>query len=154
MSRQEALTPVVEHTPGRRKRGDRHHRVYRPGTVRHCGPAQPALHGRLDGLRLFSRPGLSLALPGKQVLVADGDGAALMRMGNLATIGAYGGENFRHLLLDNGVHESTGGQSTVSPAVSFAAVAKACGYRDAGEALRRTNLSHSCRHRTGRRCCN
>jgi phosphonopyruvate decarboxylase len=63
-----------------------------------------------------------------------------MRMGNLATIGAYGGENFHHLLLDNGVHESTGGQSTVSPAVSFAAVAKACGYRTAGEALQRTEL--------------
>jgi phosphonopyruvate decarboxylase len=84
--------------------------------------------------------GLSLAMPGKQVLVADGDGAALMRMGNLATIGAYGGKNFRHLLLDNGVHESTGGQSTVSTAVSFAGVARACGYCEAGEALKRREL--------------
>jgi phosphonopyruvate decarboxylase len=33
-----------------------------------------------------------------------------------------------HLLLDNGVHDSTGGQATVSPRVSFAHVAAACGY--------------------------
>jgi phosphonopyruvate decarboxylase len=31
-------------------------------------------------------------------------------------------------LLDNGVHESTGGQATVSPHVAFAEVAAACGY--------------------------
>jgi phosphonopyruvate decarboxylase len=79
--------------------------------------------------------GLALALPEKRVLVADGDGAALMRMGNFATAGAYGGDNFRHLLLDNAVHESTGGQSTVSLAVSFAGVARACGYRTAEEGL-------------------
>ncbi|MEE4216651.1 MAG: phosphonopyruvate decarboxylase [Xanthomonadales bacterium] len=75
--------------------------------------------------------GLSRALPGRNVLVVDGDGAALMRMGNFATAGAYGPANFQHLLLDNQVHESTGGQSTVSAAVSFAGVARACGYRNA-----------------------
>jgi len=37
----------------------------------------------------------------------------------------------RHLLLDNGVHDSTGGQATVSPQFDFAAVALACGYRRA-----------------------
>jgi len=84
--------------------------------------------------------GLSLALPEKKVVVADGDGAALMRMGNLATIGAYGGSNFQHLLLDNAVHESTGGQSTVSSAISFAAVAAACGYHEADEAINREQL--------------
>jgi phosphonopyruvate decarboxylase len=69
------------------------------------------------------------------VVVADGDGAALMRMGNFATLGAYGGANLRHLVLDNGVHESTGGQSTVSAGMSFAGVARACGYRSAEEGL-------------------
>ena len=73
-------------------------------------------------------------------MVADGDGAALMRMGNFATVGAYGGENLRHLLLDNGVHESTGGQSTVSRAISFAGVARACGYRRAQEGLESADL--------------
>lgn len=78
--------------------------------------------------------GLSLVVPDKRVLVVDGDGSALMRMGNIATAGAYGGENFHHLILDNGVHESTGGQATVSAAVSFAGVARSCGYRQADSA--------------------
>lgn len=73
--------------------------------------------------------GLSLVRPDKKVVVIDGDGAVLMRMGNMATAGAYGGDNFYHLLLDNHVHESTGGQATVSPVVDFPAVAAACAYR-------------------------
>jgi phosphonopyruvate decarboxylase len=79
--------------------------------------------------------GLSLALPERRIVVLDGDGAALMRMGNLATVGAYGKDNFRHLLLDNAAHESTGGQATVSRAISFAGVARACGYAAAAEGL-------------------
>jgi len=93
--------------------------------------------------------GLSLALPEKRVLVADGDGAALMRMGNLATIGAYGQQNFQHLLLDNRMHESTGGQATVSDSVSFAAVAKACSYREAGEAVQLEKLKRFLQGRNG-----
>ena len=84
--------------------------------------------------------GLALALPDRRVVVADGDGAALMRMGNFATVGAYGQGNFRHLLLDNGVHESTGGQATVSPGISFAGVARACGYRSAEAGLAADDL--------------
>jgi phosphonopyruvate decarboxylase len=72
--------------------------------------------------------GLALARPDLRVIALDGDGAALMRMGSLATAGAYGPANLLHLLLDNGVHDSTGGQATVSPHVAFADVAAACGY--------------------------
>jgi phosphonopyruvate decarboxylase len=63
------------------------------------------------------------------VIVLDGDGAALMKLGTLATVGAYGPGNLIHILLDNGVHDSTGGQATVSASVDFAAVALACGYQ-------------------------
>ncbi len=74
--------------------------------------------------------GLGVALNStRPVIVIDGDGAALMKMGALATIGAYAPENLVHLIFDNGVHDSTGGQATVSPGVSFAAAAQACGYR-------------------------
>jgi phosphonopyruvate decarboxylase len=74
--------------------------------------------------------GLGVALNTKKpVLVLDGDGAALMKLGALATIGAYAPANLTHVVLDNGVHDSTGGQATVSPHVDFAAVAVACGYR-------------------------
>ncbi|MBW8271374.1 phosphonopyruvate decarboxylase [Caldovatus aquaticus] len=62
------------------------------------------------------------------VFVLDGDGAALMKLGTFATIGAHAPRNLVHILLDNGVHDSTGGQPTVSASVDFAAVALACGY--------------------------
>jgi phosphonopyruvate decarboxylase len=64
----------------------------------------------------------------RPVVVLDGDGAVLMKLGNLATIGAYRPSNLIHLLLDNGVHDSTGGQPTVSAGVGFASIAAACGY--------------------------
>jgi phosphonopyruvate decarboxylase len=72
--------------------------------------------------------GLALARPDLNVVVIDGDGAALMRMGNFATIGAYAGGNLTHIVLDNQVHDSTGAQATVSASVNFAQIASACGY--------------------------
>ena len=76
--------------------------------------------------------GLGVALNARRpVVVLDGDGAALMKLGALATIGAQGPENLIHLVLDNGVHDSTGGQATVSANVDYARVALACGYRRA-----------------------
>ncbi|MDP6705497.1 MAG: phosphonopyruvate decarboxylase [Alphaproteobacteria bacterium] len=73
--------------------------------------------------------GLGVALNAvRPVVVLDGDGAVLMKMGTLATIGAEAPANLLHIVLDNGVHDSTGGQPTVSASVDFAAVARACGY--------------------------
>jgi phosphonopyruvate decarboxylase len=64
----------------------------------------------------------------KRVVVLDGDGAALMKLGTFATIGAQSPGNLIHILLDNGVHDSTGGQATVSASVDFATIALACSY--------------------------
>ena len=76
-----------------------------------------------------SAMGLGIALNTlRPVLVLDGDGAALMKLGTVATVGAHAPGNLIHVVLDNGVHDSTGGQATVSPNVDFAAVAQACGY--------------------------
>ena len=76
--------------------------------------------------------GLGVALnTRRKIVVIDGDGAALMKLGTMATIGAYAPDNLVHVLLDNGVHDSTGGQATVSPGVDFAGVALACGYKHA-----------------------
>ena len=73
--------------------------------------------------------GLGVALNvDRPVVVLDGDGAALMKLGAFATIGAYAPKNLIHVVLDNGVHDSTGGQQTVSASVDFAAVALDCGY--------------------------
>ena len=72
--------------------------------------------------------GLALARPDLQIVVIDGDGAALMRMGNFSTIGGYAPTNLRHILLDNEAHDSTGAQATTSASTEFADIAIACAY--------------------------
>lgn len=67
----------------------------------------------------------------KQVVALDGDGALMMHMGILPFIGHRKYKNFLHIVIDNEAYSSTQGQPSVSPAVDFAAVATACGYRDA-----------------------
>ncbi|MEJ2769426.1 phosphonopyruvate decarboxylase [Mycetohabitans sp. B46] len=101
-----------------------------------CGRELYALHDRPNQLYMVGSMGcvmtmalgLALARPDLRVVALDGDGAALMRMGAFATLGAYGASNLVHIVLDNGVHDSTGGQASVSPNMSFAGVAAACGY--------------------------
>jgi phosphonopyruvate decarboxylase len=72
--------------------------------------------------------GLAVARPERRVIAIDGDGAALMRLGALTTVGAESPPNLAHVLIDNGQHESTGGQATVSPGVDFCAIAAGAGY--------------------------
>ena len=73
--------------------------------------------------------GLAIGQPDKRVIVVDGDGSALMRLGALSTVGAEQVPNLVHLLLDNGQHESTGGQETTSGTTDLAMVALGCGYQ-------------------------
>ncbi len=76
--------------------------------------------------------GIARQRPERPVFVLDGDGALIMRLGSLATIGALAPPRFVHLVIDNATYASTGGQRTVSPSVDFAEVALACGYAGAG----------------------
>jgi phosphonopyruvate decarboxylase len=73
--------------------------------------------------------GLALARPQRRIIVLDGDGAALMRLGAFAAIGQTGPTNLIHFVFANGAHESTGGQAVAAPAANFAAIAAALGYR-------------------------
>jgi phosphonopyruvate decarboxylase len=72
--------------------------------------------------------GLALAQPRRRLVVFDGDGAVLMRLGNLALVGANKPAHFVHVILDNASYESTGEQSTLSPYVCLTGIARACGY--------------------------
>ena len=72
--------------------------------------------------------GLAIAQPHRRVFVVDGDGALLMRMGAMATVGYERPANLIHVLLDNGLHESTGGQATVAGSIDFCGIARSCGY--------------------------
>jgi len=72
--------------------------------------------------------GIALTQPQRKVVVLDGDGAALMRLGAQSIAGYEQPDNLVHVLLDNAIHESTGGQSTVARSVDFCSIAAASGY--------------------------
>jgi phosphonopyruvate decarboxylase len=68
--------------------------------------------------------GLGVALKSKsKIIILDGDGAAIMQMGSLATIGFYQPQNFYHIIFDNNAYDSTGGQPTISNKVDFEKIA-------------------------------
>jgi len=77
--------------------------------------------------------GLGFRVRGKRIIVLDGDGALLMRLGSLAANAVYAPPGFVHIVLDNGCHESTGAQPTLSGRVSLGRAALACGYRKVWE---------------------
>ncbi len=84
--------------------------------------------------------GLALADPERPVWVLDGDGATIMHMGSLAVIGEHAPPNLFHVVLNNHVHDSVGGQPTPSERTDFAAVALASGYRQAETVSSEQNL--------------
>lgn len=87
--------------------------------------------------------GLGASIASNQpIAVLDGDGAMLMKLGNLATIATRRPAQFTHVVLDNAMHESTGRQQTVSPAIDFAEIAAAAGYRAVYRADTLDGLSH------------
>jgi phosphonopyruvate decarboxylase len=75
--------------------------------------------------------GLARARPGRRVVVVDGDGALLMKLGSLATVAHHAPANLTHVVLDNGCYESTGGQPCPTSRVDFVGLARAAGYAEA-----------------------
>jgi phosphonopyruvate decarboxylase len=84
--------------------------------------------------------GAALQRPDLPVTVLDGDGALLMHLGALAAIGCAGPANFRHIILNNGAHDSVGGQPTLGLKIDMPAIAKACGYAEAQTATNAAEL--------------
>ena len=77
--------------------------------------------------------GQALAHKDKRIVCIDGDGAVIMHMGAMATIGAYQPANLLHIVLDNSAHETVGGIPTVSQKIDFVSMAKSVGYEEAYE---------------------
>ncbi len=78
--------------------------------------------------------GVALSKPGRQVFCLDGDGAVLMHMGSLAILGTRAPTNFKHIVINNGAHDSVGGQPTAGFSVKLCDIARACGYSSATDA--------------------
>ncbi len=75
--------------------------------------------------------GMALNKPSKQVFCLDGDGAAIMHLGAFTTIGTNAPTNFKHILINNGAHDSVGGQPTCGFKIDFCKIAIASNYEDA-----------------------
>ena len=84
----------------------------------------------IGSMGLASSIGLGVALknPRKLVFIFDGDGNILMNLGSLTTIASQKPKNLIHIVFDNSVHESTGGQPTNSNFVNIEKIAKVCNY--------------------------
>ncbi len=78
--------------------------------------------------------GLALACPDRRVIVWDGDGGLLMNLGTLVTIAGQAPRNLYHVVLDNGMYATTGGQPVPNAGgFSFKKLAEAAGYPKAYE---------------------
>ena len=74
--------------------------------------------------------GIALQKPNKKVYCFDGDGALIMHMGVLSTIGKLQPSNLYHIVFNNFAHDSVGGQPTAADAIDISALAKANGYKE------------------------
>ena len=71
--------------------------------------------------------GIALSKPDREVVCIDGDGAMLMHLGSLTSIASLKPKNFRHILMNNEVHESVGGQDTAAKNIDLSAIVGAMG---------------------------
>lgn len=68
---------------------------------------------------------------GIPTLAIEGDGNALMGSSMMSAVARCAPPRFGHIVLDNGLYESTGGQRTLADTVDFASLALANSYEDA-----------------------
>jgi phosphonopyruvate decarboxylase len=93
--------------------------------------------------------GIALQKPNRQIYCLDGDGALIMHLGSLTIIGQQSPHNLKHIIFNNGAHDSVGGQPTAGFNIDIPAIANACGYKLAvraetsDEVLEKINLLKS-----------
>jgi sulfopyruvate decarboxylase subunit beta len=76
--------------------------------------------------------GIALAQPGRKVIVMDGDGSLLMQLGSLVTIAGAAPENFLHIVFENGVYATSGGQPLPAEGrLDFEMLARGAGFAHA-----------------------
>lgn len=80
--------------------------------------------------------GIALEKPSRKVVVLDGDSAAMMHMGALTMVSKLDMPNYMHIVLNNGAHESVGGQPSAGHRIHFTAIADACGYQTIHEPVK------------------
>ncbi len=79
--------------------------------------------------------GIALSKPDRKVVALDGDSAAIMHMGAMTMASKIKAPNYLHVVLNNGSHESVGGQPSAGHLIDWTAIASACGYETVGKAV-------------------
>lgn len=74
--------------------------------------------------------GIAIEKPNRNVYCFDGDGAFIMHTGAITNIGKLSPRNFRHIIFNNGAHESVGAQPTLAFNIDIPSIAKASGYKE------------------------
>lgn len=72
--------------------------------------------------------GVARSRPEERTVCLDGDGSAIMHMGALAIIGQSSASKLLHIVINNGAHDSVGGQPTAGFGIALADIAHNCGY--------------------------
>ena len=72
--------------------------------------------------------GIAIEKPNRNVYCFDGDGALLMHTGSMGIIGDIAPDNFKHIVFNNGAHDSVGGQPTIAFTVDFGKIAQGFNY--------------------------
>ena len=65
----------------------------------------------------------------KDVYCIDGDGSFIMHMGSSAIAATKAPDNFHYILMNNGVHDSVGGQPTAAYDIDCEGILKAVGFK-------------------------
>ena len=73
--------------------------------------------------------GIALQKPNRRIVVFDGDGAAIMHLGNVAITASQSPKNYIHIVYNNGAHDSVGGQPTVGLEINLPQIGAAMGYK-------------------------
>ncbi|MBR3016479.1 MAG: phosphonopyruvate decarboxylase [Clostridia bacterium] len=76
--------------------------------------------------------GIALSKPDRKVVALDGDSAAIMHLGAMTMVSKVFAPNFLHVVLNNGAHESVGGQPSAGHLLDWTKIAEACGYQTVG----------------------
>ena len=84
--------------------------------------------------------GIALEKPNQNVYCFDGDGAFIMHMGSISTIGSHSLRNFKHVIFNNGAHDSVGGQPTAGFSIDIQKIVEGCGYKNVMRASNREEL--------------
>lgn len=86
---------------------------------------------------------LAMCKRDRTIVCIEGDGACIMHMGGMSSIGGSDIDNLIHIVICNGIHDSIGGIATAAPLTDFAEIAKGCGYKKVFSVSQKTELIDS-----------